>query len=644
MQLAQLNEKIPLGLKGSKYSTFIDQIYESLKKHYLKQQRDWYINERFVRWDHWIVFNKTTNTVQTIPITDWEVRRTVNKIRTQVRGVKNFIKRNQPRWQTAPTGGSDEELKDALNYNKILQDVYETRKIPWLLTDVIVNSLKTSVWIIEWWLVKHNGHTYLDFWTDDTFDIFFDPYATTPQNGRFVLKAVKKSISSLKNNKKYTIDWVLTPDWREWASDYKDILEKEKFNQNQGLEDMQSIIVKELWYKFVDEKWNDVIKKITSAGNQIIHEETTRYKRFPFFVFNPEKASNSIYSDPWIKDLISPNKSLDKVASQIESYIQRMLAGKYIVKRWVEVSTVTDRGAEKITYKGNTPPVMQNLAPLPSTPFQYISNLEGWIEEFGGIREASLGRAPGSLQSGKGLEALQAADAATVAEPIENLELFLSEIAEFILETISDSTITTETIFDGKENINYIGSIAGIEPEWAVVVEPRKVKVVIVPELAYTEEAKKELIFKLAEAQIIDPETLMEYLNISNISDIMERVKVRKDEAFKEEMMKQKASHATNWEWPDDSATLADQENIQMAAWQQVPKTPQALWIPEHLELHMQFLSENSKDFTPDAMRLFEEHIRAEEWYNAQSTTAPQNNQPEPQIAPAQEQWMPMEQ
>jgi phenylacetate-coenzyme A ligase PaaK-like adenylate-forming protein len=41
-----------------------------------------------------------------------------------------------------------------------------------------------------------------------------------------------------------------------------------------------------------------------------------------------------------------------------------------------------------------------------------------------------------------------------------------------------------------------------------LIIEPKKVKVRIAPEIAYTEEAKKELIFKLAEAEVIDPETL----------------------------------------------------------------------------------------------------------------------------------------
>jgi len=630
VKLSDLQKDIPTWLKWSKYSAFIDQLYESLKKHYLKQQRDWYINERFVRWDHWIVFNKSTNRIQNIPASEWEVRRTVNKIRTQVRGVKNFIKRNQPRWQVAPNGWEDEQLKEALEYNKILQNVYETRKFPGLLTDVIINSLKTSVWILEWWLTERDWWTYLDFWADDTFDIFFDPYWTTVQNWRFIVKAIKKSVSSLKNNKKYKVDWELTADNREWASDYKDVLEKEKYNQTKELKDMESIIVKELWYRFIDENKNVVIKKITSAGNQILMVEDTPYKRFPFFIYNPERSSNAIYSDPWIKDLISPNKSLDKVASQIESYIQRMLAGKYIIKRGTEVSTITDKWAEKMTYKGNVAPVLQNLPPLPSTPFQYMQSLEWWIEEFGGIREASLGKAPGSLQSGKGLEALQAADASTVAEPVENLEIFLSEVWEFILEIISDSQITSDEIFDWKKNIKYIWSEAWIKPSWTVVVEPREVKVVIVPEIAYTEDAKKELIFKLAEAEIIDPETLMEYLNISNISDIMERVQKVKDEKFKQEMVKQKEAHRSEANWPDDSASMADQENMQMASGQQVPMTPQALWLPEHTQLHMQFIQENQDAYNQNK-ELFDAHIQNEEQF-AQSWEQPVEQAPQEQV------------
>jgi hypothetical protein len=379
-------------------------------------------------------------------------------------------------------------------------------------------------------------------------------------------------------------------------------------------------LLKELWVKTKDENWSVKIRIITSAGGQVIRVKDTNYKRFPIFLYNPEREPNSIYSDPWIKDLISLNKSLDKSASNVETYNQRMLGGKWLAKKWVEVSTITDKWAEIITYKGNTAPTQMTLQPLPNTPFSYMNSLERWIEEFWWIREASLGRAPGSLQSGKGLEALQSADAATVAEPIENLETFLSEIWEFILETISDNQVISNTVVNKSEEIKYIWSSAENKPAWALVVEPRKVKVVIVPELAYSEDAKKEIIFKLSEAGLIDQQTLLEYLNVSNISDIVERVRAKKWQDFQQEMTKQKAAHATDWGGAEDSASLADQENMWIAAGQDIPLTPQALWIPEHTQLHMAFLDENWNQFTPDIMQKFQDHISNEEqyWWQAQ--------------------------
>lgn len=40
MILSDLQKDIKTGLKGSAEATFIDSLYESLKKHYIKQQRD----------------------------------------------------------------------------------------------------------------------------------------------------------------------------------------------------------------------------------------------------------------------------------------------------------------------------------------------------------------------------------------------------------------------------------------------------------------------------------------------------------------------------------------------------------------------------------------------------------------------------
>jgi hypothetical protein len=113
---------------------------------------------------------------------------------------------------------------------------------------------------------------------------------------------------------------------------------------------------------------------------------------------------------------------------------------------------------------------------------------------------------------------------------------------------------------------------------------------------------------------MIDQQTLLEYLNVSNIWDIIERVKIRQEEKFKEDLTKQKAAHATNAEWPDDSASLADQENMQLASWADVPPTPQALWTPEHYDLHMSFINENQDAYNQNK-EVFDVHVWAEEQY-----------------------------
>jgi len=612
MKLENLRQKI-VKKEESEVATFINDLYRSSADKFLKYQRQWYINQRFYKGDHWIVYNKTVNKIQVLPAEKGEIRRTVNKIKSQVRGVKNFVKRNQPRWEVQPNDITDEAQQEALKYNKLLQNFYETRNFPGHLTDVLVNSLLYSVGILELGIVKKEGENYFDAWINDTFDITFDPSATCLQDCRFIIKSFKKSVSDIEE--KYKVKVIA--DNKQADSDYKDLLLKEKLNnsQNNNLTDLDTAIVRELWIKWFDGEKN-VIKVIASCDKKFLREYITPYKRYPLFIYNPEKTSNSIYSDAWIMDLISPNKSLDKMASQIETYITRMLTGKYLIKKGTDLSVTSDRQAEKLEYDGNTKPEQMNLQPLPSTPFNYLSTLERWIEEFGGVREASLGRAPGSIQSGKAIEALQSADAGVVSEPVENLQIFLKEIAEFILEVISNTQIASHSIVQKNEKIKYIGSIIPKEntPEDTIRIEPRTVKVVIVPEIAYSEMEKRDVLMQLASNQLIDPQTVLEKLSISNVGEIIERMKKNKSEQFKQEMVKQKESHRSSGEAPEDTADLANQENMQMAAGQSVPMTPQALWTPDHTELHMAFIQEN-KDAYQQQQQVFDEHIQNEQQY-----------------------------
>lgn len=607
--------KIKLGANGD-IVTFINNLYSSVSKMSLKQQRDWYINDRFLRGEHWVVYDKTADRIISVPLSNGEVRRTINKVRSQVRGIKNFIKRSQPRFAVEPTDSTDESYEDANKKNKIITNIYRGLGMLEAMTDLIVNGLKYSIGVLEVGVVDLMDKKVIKAWVDDTFDIVFDPSAKNIDGCRFVIKAVKRPVEEILNNKNFKVEDKNIKDMREAASDYKNVLEMEKSNpeQKNGSEDLETTIVKELWVKYV-EKNKTVVRVVTIAGNNVIADQTTKYKRYPFFIYSPERTPGSIYSEPWIKDLISLNKALDKTASRIESYIDRMLAGKWLIKQGTEVSTITDNGAEKIFYKGSTAPQQMNLQPLPAAPFNHLNQLQQWIEELGGIREANLGRVPGSLQSGKAVEALQAADAGTVAEPIENLEILLKDVGEFVLEIIAEYQDTSSEVIEDGEKIKFIKATAETKPDGVIsIFGNERVHVKIVPEVAYSDDARKEWLMRLAEAKIVDEKTLLERFQFSNVGDIIARVKQNKEEDFKKEMLKQRESHRTDGSGPQDTADMSDQENTQMAAGQEVPLTPMAVWSPEHLQLHMAFISQDRMAYENNK-ELFDEHIQNEEQY-----------------------------
>jgi hypothetical protein len=123
MNLKSLNSLSIEEIKGKgngEVAVFIDDLQQSCVKSMLKYHRDWYLNERFAKGNHWVVYNKTLNKIQALPTNGEEVRRTVNKIRSQIRGIKNFIKRNQPRWEVHPDDISEESKKIALQKKQIM--------------------------------------------------------------------------------------------------------------------------------------------------------------------------------------------------------------------------------------------------------------------------------------------------------------------------------------------------------------------------------------------------------------------------------------------------------------------------------------------------------------------------------------------
>jgi hypothetical protein len=211
---------------------------------------------------------------------------------------------------------------------------------------------------------------------------------------------------------------------------------------------------------------------------------------------------------------------------------------KLLVPSETKIKEINNKTAEILTYDGRNPDAIRDFMPsgLPPSIFGLMDLAKTLAGTIGGLNQASIGQVPAGIKSGKGLEALQAADAENnVAEPIANLGLFYKELVERVFEvlaeyqterkemTVEESGQTEKVAFIGAAGMQLQdGSQAPLQ-ENTIVINPSKVKVTTVPAIAYSEDGKRETLKELFTAGAIDVQTLLEGYRFQNVSEIVER-------------------------------------------------------------------------------------------------------------------------
>lgn len=583
----------------------VNEYFTASKEKMRKHHREWYLIDRFLDGDHWVVYNKLTGQVQALPIVTGEIRRTINLADIQIRTVKNFITRNSIRMEVHPRGSLSKEKAEA--GQDIAQYYYDTCKIKMLQEDVVDEALRHFIGYLVVGLGDTNRDNVPDITVDvrSSYDIYPSPEATdiTVAKCRYIFDTYIQYIDDIKDDPENFLlekNAKIEAQQTENVSEYKAKLERDReTNQPKTTKDLDFTTIKDLYFRYrEDKKWK--VGMIRTAGEEVLSMKKLNIKDYPIVPYRTERKVDQLISKPWAKNIISPNKAADKMCSHIETYILRMLNGKIVMKQGTTMSRFTDKQGEIIKWKGGSAPENWRLEPLPSTPFEYLNRMNSYVQDMGGIHAASLGTLPGSNQSGKSIEALQAADASNVADPVKNLGYAMTNLLYRIFDILSANTLVEATIkvidADNKEKeVKFIGGTPLQESEakklyeqkGSMVLEDMDVNVEIVPELAYTEAGRYDRLVELAKNQLIPPQTLLEELRFSNIHNIVKRL--QQDQRLK--------AFAKTEERPMiDPIELANQENQTMANGQEVPPTPIELVVPEHTNLHEVFLQKLQKE------------------------------------------------
>jgi hypothetical protein len=203
-----------------------------------------------------------------------------------------------------------------------------------------------------------------------------------------------------------------------------------------------------------DKKQKKYIRYEVVCSNGVLLEGAIDYPRLSaiFDQYKPVE-DGMFYGTPPCYDWIDPSKSIDKTNSNIESYMDTFLHGKWILRsRKVTVPVSGREGQKIIDETGNSVQQLQ-LQPLPQTHFQYKQDAERHFERISGVHNVSLGGQTGSVEAGVAIAQIMAADEQNTSDPVDNYKMFLQRCGKKLLRQMSDNWSDTRTLYryDSKE-------------------------------------------------------------------------------------------------------------------------------------------------------------------------------------------------
>jgi hypothetical protein len=532
----------------------------------------WFQYDLWVAGYHYAKYDKITQQITTIQPADGEVKIVVNKIYTTLRAVRNFALRNRPRAEVTPENMTAENVGEAVKVNRYLDYLYDRLGLSLKLKESMWHALKysTGFWQVLWDEDGNDGKGEIAVNVIDPYDLYFDPSARSETEARYVFLAVTKTIDALKEDEKYDQEVVKTLKGEAVtsASSVKSRLLQLEKGEYISSKDKGNIVVKECWFK---EK--DKIRLVTIAEDKILRDEVTDLVRLPFFKLSADIEPLSLYGQGWVKNLIPVNRLLNTLESQVAEYNFIMNKGKWISDKGAGVRVINNAQGQIIEKKRGFDVHQVTINALSGAIFNQIENTNRYIEDIGGAHDASMGRIPTGATSGKALEALQVGDSNNLSEIIENCEVFLEDVYEYMLFIASKKYQFARNIAPiaqtgEREFIKVIGEDAQSQPSDATRISASNiVDVRITSWLAMTGEARRDALKELYQLQAIDQQTLLDGYGIGNIADVIKRLR--------EQKLQDKATEMASNEMVGEQQT--EQANAQAEAQAQQEQNQQAM-------------------------------------------------------------------
>lgn len=533
-------------------------LFSSLKQNRQQFDLEWYVNQRFMDGDHYLKFDrrsgKITNQDSDEDGGSKRIKRSINVMKAQIRGLKNFVLKVPLTVEISPAPKDDtDEAKEAARQEaRAKEQVYRAiehhLKLKRLRRPVVDDGFVKHAGYIGV-LPTSDGFVRVDWY--DAYDVYPDSTAASFYVGKALVLATKQNVLEMKANKAYENTDELKGDGKLAASEFKNNYEQSRLGGGKAATqgDLESVILRQMFircpYTMVEEgetkrlqTYDDGKSRIwiiSFTASELHRVEETNFTDWPLTRYTPEESGNRVHNRAWAHDLKDPNKTINNMVSRGEEWHVKGVP-KLLVPTDSKLKEVTGITGEVLEYNARNADGIKDFIPggLPESMFRLVGLAQGFMGDVGGMHPASGGSVPIGVKSGKGIEALQSADAEfNMAEPMENFAQAWQEMVERIFELIGEHTTSQRTLdYEDDEGMTrqttFIGK-AGIQegqtpPDGVIAIGKTSVKVRAVPEISYSEDGKREILLELYKEKLIDRKTVLEAYRFGNVGEVIDRV------------------------------------------------------------------------------------------------------------------------
>lgn len=412
---------------------------------------EWWRNDNFIRGENF-VFNKNTSTLEQRKLKD---KIFVNKARQQVRGVVSYINKEHPFIAIQPGVQSDSAYSNAKNMQHMCTCWYDRLEMNKTNKKVTKSGARIGLgWSKILWDpsakvdVKPNGGVSqvtgeVTYDYCDPYDVYPDPRMTSWDDCRRITHVLPRTIGELRGNPKFPkerVDQVAADDKLASSELKESVLMRGTglINESESINpDLRTTLLLEQYIKEYDENGAESWRvTYATANGTFLHSEKWELNFNPFEYYQTDVCDNIYDSDGAVKHIRPLNEALNRSASQMEDNADRMGKLHYVTEKGSGIRVIHDKvGTIMEVNGGKRYPEQVKPSGMPSYVENHQANLERWIDDEGGIHDATRGKSPFSRASGEAIKGLQEGDSNSLAMYRDNFDDYMVRVFKKMFAT-----------------------------------------------------------------------------------------------------------------------------------------------------------------------------------------------------------------